>query len=156
MEQSGWKFCKSGGFMFLGEYNHNIDKKGRIIIPSKIRDNLTASFVITKGLDNCLFLYNLDEWQILTEKVKTLPVTDASVRKFVRFFFGGACEMELDSQGRILIPSNLREYASFEKELVTVGVSNRVEIWSKAKFEEYCNFDSFDEDVADKMASLGI
>ncbi len=156
MEQSGLKVTKSGEFMFLGEYNHNIDKKGRIIIPSKIRDNLTASFVITKGLDNCLFLYNADEWQILTDKVKALPVTDASVRKFVRFFFGGACEMELDGQGRVLLPSNLREYATLEKELVTVGVSNRVEIWSKEKYDEYCDVNTFDEDLAEKMASLGI
>ncbi|MFV0441292.1 MAG: division/cell wall cluster transcriptional repressor MraZ [Lachnospirales bacterium] len=147
---------KSGGKMFLGEYNHNIDGKGRIIIPSKIRENLSETFVVTKGLDNCIFLYNIEDWEELTTKVKALPLTDASVRKFVRFFFGGASELSIDSQGRILLPTNLRDFANLKKEVVTVGVSNRAEIWAKDTFDKYSQDNEFDDDLAEKMASLGI
>lgn len=142
--------------MFLGEYNHTIDKKGRIIVPSKIRENLTDSFVVTRGLDNCLFIYNDDEWKLLHDKLKELPITDQSVRRFVRFFFGGAVELTLDSQGRILLPQNLREFASLDKDITTIGVSNRVEIWAKESFETYNEDNTFDNILADKMASFGI
>ncbi|MFV0519435.1 MAG: division/cell wall cluster transcriptional repressor MraZ [Lachnospirales bacterium] len=142
--------------MFLGEYSHNIDLKGRLIVPSKIRENLSASFVVTKGLDNCLFLYNIEDWTVLSDKIKALPVTDKSVRQFVRFFFGGACELEIDAQGRILLPNNLREFAGFNKEIITIGVSNRVEIWAKENYDEYSENNVFDEVLAEKMANLGI
>ncbi len=142
--------------MFLGEYSHSIDTKGRVIVPAKIRENLSDSFVVTKGLDNCLFLYNIEDWNILSEKIKALPVTDKSVRQFVRFFFGGAMELELDSQGRILIPNNLRDFAGFKKDILTIGVSNRVEIWSKENYDMYSDSNVFDDVLAEKMASLGI
>ena len=143
--------------MFIGEYQHSIDSKGRIIIPSKFRDELGDVFIMTKGLDNCLFVYPKEEWKIVEEKLKLLPLTRKDARAFVRFFFAGATECELDKQGRILIPNNLREHCKLEKDAVVIGVSNRVEIWSK---EEWIKFNSDAnisyEDVAEKMSQLGI
>jgi MraZ protein len=121
----------------MGEYHHTIDPKGRLIIPAKFRDELGETFVVTKGLDCCLFVYPMNEWNILEEKLKTLPFTKADARAFVRFFFSGACECELDKQGRILLPANLREYALVAKEVVIIGVSNRVEIWAKERWIDY-------------------
>jgi MraZ protein len=123
--------------MFMGEYQHTIDPKGRLIIPAKFRDELGETFVVTKGLDYCLFVYPMSEWNILEEKLKALPFTKADARAFVRFFFSGASECELDKQGRILLPANLREYALVEKEVVIIGVSNRVEIWAKNQWIDY-------------------
>ncbi len=97
--------------MFMGEYTHNMDKKGRLIIPSKLRDDLSEQFVITRGLDNCLFLYPMEEWKKLEEKLTSLPMTSKNARNFVRFFFSGANECELDKQGRVSLPINLRDYA---------------------------------------------
>ncbi|WP_066502039.1 division/cell wall cluster transcriptional repressor MraZ [Abyssisolibacter fermentans] len=143
--------------MFIGEYLHTIDKKGRLIIPSKFRDDLGESFIITKGLDNCLFIYPQCEWDILVQKLKTLPLTRKDARAFVRFFFSGACECELDKQGRILVPSNLRQHAKLEKESVVIGVSNRVEVWDKQLWYAYNNDDDLSyESIAEKMAELGI
>ncbi|MBS4540094.1 division/cell wall cluster transcriptional repressor MraZ [Clostridium sp. D2Q-11] len=143
--------------MFIGEYNHSIDKKGRIIIPAKFRENLGTSFILTKGLDNCLFVYPLEEWNILENKLKTLPLTRKDARAFVRFFFSGATECELDKQGRILIPSNLRDHAKLDKETTIIGVSNRVEIWSSSEWEDYNDDDDLSyENIAEKMAELGI
>ena len=116
--------------MFMGEYQHNIDSKGRLIVPAKFREGLGTVFVITKGLDNCLFVYTNDEWKVFEEKIKKLPLTNKDVRKFVRFFFSGAIECETDNQGRVMIPQNLREYAGIKKEVISIGVSNRIEIWS--------------------------
>lgn len=121
----------------MGEYQHTIDPKGRLIIPAKFRDELGETFVVTKGLDYCLFVYPMSEWNILEEKLKALPFTKADARAFVRFFFSGASECELDKQGRILLPANLREYARVEKEVVIIGVSNRVEIWAKNQWIDY-------------------
>lgn len=143
--------------MFIGEYQHSIDSKGRIIIPSKFRDDLGPIFIMTKGLDNCLFVYPKNEWQVLEEKLKSLPLTNRDARAFVRFFFAGATECELDKQGRILIPSNLREHSKLEKEAVIIGVSTRVEIWSKSEWDTYNEDDSLSyESIAEKMAELGI
>ncbi|MED3660308.1 division/cell wall cluster transcriptional repressor MraZ [Ureibacillus sp. FSL K6-8385] len=125
--------------MFMGEYQHTIDAKGRLIIPSKFREALGNSFVITRGLDNCLFGYPMNEWRKLEEKLKDLPMTKKDARAFARFFFSGATEVELDKQGRINIPSNLAAYAKLEKECVILGVSTKIEIWSKALWEEYFN-----------------
>src|SRR5690606_32325304 len=97
--------------MFIGEYQHTIDDKGRVIMPSKFREDLGPNFIMTKGLDNCLFVYPIEEWQILEEKLRTLPLTNRDARAFVRFFFAGATECVLDRQGRVLIPGNLREHA---------------------------------------------
>ncbi|GAX91015.1 division/cell wall cluster transcriptional repressor MraZ [Effusibacillus lacus] len=134
--------------MFMGEYQHNIDEKGRLIIPSKFREELGAGFVITRGLDNCLFVYPRKEWEILEAKLKSLPLTSADARAFVRFFFSGAGECELDKQGRILIPIPLRDYAKLVRDCVVIGVSNRVEIWAKEAWESYSN------DAADSFAAI--
>lgn len=142
--------------MLIGEYAHNIDTKGRVIVPAKFRTELGERFILTKGFDGCLYGYSLEEWNNIEEKVKTLPlITGKDARNFTRFFFSSAIECELDSQGRILISPNLRTYATLEKELVIIGVSSRIEIWSKAKWEEY-NEDQDSDDIAEKMTMLGI
>lgn len=123
--------------MFMGEYRHNIDEKGRLIIPVKFREGLGDVFIITRGLDRCLFVYPLSEWTQLEEKLKTLPFTKKDARAFTRFFFSGATECELDKQGRVNISPPLREYGELKKECVIIGVSNRVEIWSKTNWEDY-------------------
>lgn len=143
--------------MFIGEHQHSLDEKGRLIIPSKFREDLGYEFVITKGLDNCLFVYPKKEWKVLEEKLKTLPLTNKDARAFIRFFFSGASECTLDKQGRVLIPSNLREHSQLEKEAIVIGVSNRIEIWSKEKWESYNDDDNLSYDaIAEKMAELGI
>lgn len=143
--------------MFIGEYDHSIDQKGRVIVPSKFREGLGIKFIVTKGLDNCLFAYPQNEWSLLEEKLKTLPLTSKEARTFVRFFFSGATECEVDKQGRILLPSNLREHAALDKDVVVIGVSTRVEIWSKERWTNYINNDSIDVDsIAEKMFQLGI
>ncbi|MCG8500617.1 MAG: division/cell wall cluster transcriptional repressor MraZ [Firmicutes bacterium] len=143
--------------MFIGEYQHTIDTKGRMIIPSRFREGLGEKFVVTKGLDNCLFVYSLEEWANLEEKLKTLPLTNKDARAFVRFFFSGATECEVDKQGRILIPGNLREHAGLEKETVVIGVATRVEVWNKQKWAQYNSDDNISPDeIAERMAALGI
>lgn len=143
--------------MFIGEYQHSIDKKGRIIVPAKFREDLGDSFILTKGLDNCLFIYPKTEWQVFEEKLKSLPLTRKDARAFVRFFFAGATECELDKQGRILIPSNLREHCKLKNDAVVIGVSNRVEIWSKEEWDKYNQDEDLSyESIAEKMAELGI
>ena len=141
--------------MFMGEYNHSIDQKGRLIVPSKSREQLGNEFVVTKGLDGCLFVYSNEEWQRIEEKFREIPLTTKDARKFSRFFFAGAATCEVDKQGRILLPSNLREYAAIEKEVVSVGVLSRVEIWSKDRWSENGDYDDMDE-IAEHMAELGL
>ena len=121
--------------MFMGEYNHSIDPKGRLIVPAKFRESLGDMFVVTQGLDGCLFVYPNEEWQAFEEKLKTLPMANKDARKFVRFFLAGAAQVELDKQGRILLPSNLRSFAGLEKDCALVGVGTRVEIWDKERWE---------------------
>ncbi len=143
--------------MFIGEYQHTLDSKGRIIIPSKFREELGEDFVMTKGLDNCLFVYPKEEWAILEEKLKTLPLTNRDARAFIRFFFAGASEGALDKQGRVLIPANLREHSKLDKDAVVIGVSTRMEIWSKEEWDAYNSDDNLSYDsIAEKMAELGI
>lgn len=142
--------------MFIGEYQHTIDPKGRVIMPAKFRDDLGDKFIITKGLDNCLFVFPQEEWQSFEKKLRSLPLTSRDARAFTRFFFSGAIECELDKQGRILIPANLRDYAELDKDLVIVGVSSRVEIWSKEKWNAYNEENLDHDDIAEKMAELGI
>ena len=142
--------------MLIGEYSHSIDAKGRIIVPAKFRTELGERFIVTKGFDGCLYGYSLEEWKSIEEKVKTLPlVTGKDARNFTRFFFSSAIECELDSQGRILISQGLREFAELEKDIVTIGVSSRIEIWSKSKWEAY-NEEQDSDDIAEKMSFLGI
>ena len=139
----------------MGEYNHTIDSKGRLIIPSKFRETLGDEFVVTKGLDGCLFVYDNNEWSAFEEKLKSLPLTNKDARQFVRFFLAGATLAEVDKQGRILVPANLREFAGLEKEVVLVGVASRVEIWSKARWEDTASYDDVEE-IAEHMAELGL
>ncbi|CAK7072214.1 division/cell wall cluster transcriptional repressor MraZ [Tissierella carlieri] len=143
--------------MFIGEYQHTLDTKGRIIMPSKFREELGEEFVMTKGLDNCLFVYPKNEWAVLEEKLKTLPLTNRDARAFIRFFFAGASEGALDKQGRVLIPANLREHSRLDKDAVVIGVSTRIEIWSKEEWDAYNDDDNLSYDsIAEKMAELGI
>ena len=139
----------------MGEYNHTIDTKGRLIIPSKFREALGDEFVVTKGLDGCLFVYDNEEWQNFEGKLKTLPLTNKDARQFVRFFLAGAAAVEVDKQGRILLPSVLREFAGLEKEVVLVGVASRVEIWSKEKWASAAAYEDMEE-IGEHMAELGL
>ncbi|ANE47362.1 cell division protein MraZ [Paenibacillus swuensis] len=141
--------------MFMGEYQHTIDDKGRMIIPAKFREALGSEFVVTRGLDNCLFVYPMEEWKVLEQKLKALPLMKSDARAFTRFFFSGATECELDKQGRVNLPNTLREYGKLDKDCVVLGVSNRVEIWSKEVWEDYFNQSetSFNE-IAEKLVDF--
>ena len=139
----------------MGEYNHTIDTKGRLIIPSKFRETLGDSFVVTKGLDGCLFVYNNTEWASFEEKLKTLPLMNKESRRFVRFFLAGAANVETDKQGRILLPTVLREFAALDKDVVLAGVGTRIEIWNKDRWEEACEYEDM-EDMAEHMTELGL
>ncbi|MBP1079909.1 division/cell wall cluster transcriptional repressor MraZ [Bacillus capparidis] len=143
--------------MFMGEYQHSIDTKGRMIIPAKFREGLGEQFVLTRGLDQCLFGYPLNEWKVIEEKLKALPLTKKDARAFTRFFFSGAVECELDKQGRINIPTSLLSYAKLEKDCTVIGVSNRIELWSKNVWEQYIENqeDSFAE-IAENMIGFDI
>ena len=141
--------------MFYGEYQHSFDQKGRIIMPAKLREGLKDKFMVTKGLDNCLYAFDSEEWARLESKMRELPLTDKDVRDFMRFFFSGACECEFDKQGRISIPPYLRDYAGLTKETLILGVSSRVEIWSTENLEKN-TLTSAPNDLAEKMALLGI
>lgn len=159
MVRSGSKWNKideRGAKMFIGEYTHAIDPKNRIVIPSKFREDLGNSFVITKGLDGCLYVYTKDEWSVFENKLKTLPLTNKNARAFSRFFFAGACEGSIDKQGRVLIPSNLLQYANIEKDIVSIGVATRIEIWSLDSWNKY-NEENIDfDDIAENMTELGL
>lgn len=143
--------------MFTGEYQHTLDGKGRVIIPSRLRDGLGDTFVITRGLDQCLFVYPSVEWVRLEQKMKQLPFTKKDSRAFSRLFFSGAMEVEADKQGRVLIPQNLREYAGIEKEVMFIGVSNRVELWSEDAWRNYFGEanDNYEE-LAEKLVDFDI
>lgn len=143
--------------MLLGEYRHNVDTKGRVSVPSRFRADLGQSFVVTKGLDNCLFVYSKEEWETFENKLKALPLTNNDARSFMRFFFAGATECEVDKQGRINIPQVLREYAGIKKDVVIVGVATRAEIWDSANWDKYTSSDSLDvTKIASQMSNLGI
>ncbi|WP_199618971.1 division/cell wall cluster transcriptional repressor MraZ [Paenibacillus alkalitolerans] len=141
--------------MFMGEYQHSVDEKGRMIIPAKFREELGTSFVMTRGLDQCLFVYPMSEWKVLEQKLKSLSLMKSDARAFTRFFFSGAVECELDKQGRVNIPGNLREHAKLEKDCIVIGVSNRVEVWSKEAWESYSqqSEQSFNE-IAEKLVDF--
>ncbi len=140
----------------MGEYNHTLDAKGRLIMPAKFREDLGDEFVVTKGMDGCLFVFDAKEWEIINDKLKNAPtLTDANARKFVRFFLGGAGNVEVDRQGRILIPGPLREYAGIIRDAVLIGVGSRVEIWSRERYEGSATYEDLEE-IAQHMAELGI
>ena len=143
--------------MLTGEFNHSIDSKGRLIIPSKLRDSLGEHFVITKGMDGCLFVYPENEWEAFEEKLRTLPLTNKKARDFKRFFLGSAVEGEIDKQGRVLLSTSLRTYADLEKEVVLAGVLDKVEIWSKEAWDaRTTDIEENIEDIASDMEDLGL
>ena len=143
--------------MFIGEYEHNVDAKGRVIMPVKLREDIGEKFIVTKGLDGCLFAYSLAEWTNFEEKLKTLPLTNKNARDFVRFFLSGAVECEIDKQGRFLIPGNLRTYATLEKEIIIIGVGTRIEIWNREEWKKYSSDENISADeIAENMTMLGI
>ncbi len=141
--------------MFIGEYQHSLDAKGRMFMPSKFRDELGESFIVTLGLDYCLFAFPIDEFEKLKVKIDSLSISNKEARQFARFFFAGACECETDKQGRIMIPAKLRNYAKLEKDVTVVGVSTRLEIWNSEKWEKENGIDSFDPDtLSEKMEGV--
>ena len=143
--------------MLIGEYEHSLDDKGRVIMPAKLRIDIGERFIITKGLDGCLFVFSQVEWSNFETKLKELPLTNKNARDFVRFFLSGATECEIDKQGRFLIVTNLREYANIKKEVVIIGVGTRIEIWDKSKWNDYNNNDNISADeIAENMTMLGI
>ena len=144
---------KSGGiFMFMGEYHHTIDEKGRLIIPSKFRDGLGESFIITRGIEKCLFVYSLESWKKITNKLESLPFTKKDARQFVRFFLSGATTAEFDKQGRVNITSPLISYANLVKDCVVIGTGDRLEIWSEEDWNAF--FDSAADNMSDIAENL--
>ena len=141
--------------MLMGEYSHTIDAKGRMIIPSKFREELGENFVLTKGLDGCLSIYPMDEWEAFEMKLRALPLTNKNARTFSRFFVAGATSCELDKQGRILVPSGLRDYAGLVKDVVLTGNISNIEVWSKEHWDEVSEVDDMDA-IAEKMQDMGI
>ena len=141
--------------MFISEYNHTIDPKGRLIIPSKFREALGDEFVVSKGMDGCLFVYANEDWNAFEQKLTALPLINKEARKFARFFLAGAAQVEADKQGRILLPASLREFAGLDKDVVLVGVGSRIEIWSREKWEDI-NSDTDMDDIAAAMEGLGL
>ncbi len=141
--------------MLIGEYIHSLDAKGRLIMPAKLRHDMGDKFIVTKGLDGCLFAFSQNEWLNFETKLKELPLSDKNARNFVRFFLAGATECETDKQGRFLISNNLRKAANLEKEAIIIGVGTRLEIWDKATWEK-CDEDISADDIATNMTMLGI
>ncbi|MFC6206094.1 MULTISPECIES: division/cell wall cluster transcriptional repressor MraZ [Levilactobacillus] len=143
--------------MFMGEFEHAIDTKGRLIIPAKFRDQLGDQFVVTRGMDGCLFGYPMTEWSALQEKLKALPVNKKDARAFVRFFYSAATECELDKQGRINLPKSLRDHAALVKQCVIVGVANRFEIWSAERWQDFSTSAEEDfDDIAENLIDFGM
>ena len=160
VEKSGKKwFKKKRGEiqLLIGEYEHSLDVKGRLIMPAKLRQDIGEKFIITKGLDGCLFVFSQNEWLNFETKLKELPLSDKNARNFVRFFLSGATECEIDKQGRFLISSNLRDFAMLKKEVVIIGVLDKIEIWSKDRWLEYSKEENMAADeIAERMENLGI
>ena len=143
--------------MFIGEFQHNLDQKGRIAIPAKFRKDFEDGLIITRGIDKCLFIFSKSEWNKLAEKLSELPLAQANSRAFARLMFSGAVDENLDNQGRILIPDYLRNYASLKKQLVINGLFNRLEIWDKNIWQDYKNkTENSSEEIAEKLSQLGI
>ena len=157
MVESATKMKRGETKLFIGEFEHSVDVKGRVIMPAKLREDIGEKFIITKGLDGCLFAYSQTEWNNFEEKLKTLPLTNKNARDFVRFFLSGAVECEIDKQGRFLIPNNLRTYAALLKEIVIIGVGTRIEIWNKDNWTKYSSDENISADeIAENMTMLGI
>lgn len=143
--------------MFIGEYQHTLDTKGRMFVPAKFRDDLGDTFIVTLGLDNCLFVFPQEEFDRLKAKLDAISITNKDARTFARFFFARASECEMDKQGRIMLPATLREYAGLTKDVTVVGVSNRVELWNTEAWESTHSFENFSPDeLSEKMELLGL
>lgn len=143
--------------MFIGEYSHNIDEKGRLAIPIKFRADLSKGAVITKGLDNCLYIYTMEEWQPVAEKLSKLPISQANTRAFSRFMLAGAMDIELDKQGRVVLPEYLRQYAGLSKRVVVNGLYNHLEIWDEESWDKYKeNTEKSSGDIAETLGELGV
>ena len=143
--------------MLIGEYEHSLDAKGRLIMPAKLRTDMGEKFIITKGLDGCLFVFSQIEWSNFESKLKELPLTNKNARDFVRFFLSGATESEIDKHGRFLLVNTLREYAEITKEVIIIGVGTRLEIWNKDKWKKYNSNENISADtIAENMTMLGI
>ncbi len=152
--------AKSGGGekpLLIGEFEHSLDAKGRLTMPAKLREDVGDKFILSKGLDGCLFGFSQSDWNTFEDKLKGLPLVNKNARDFVRFFLSGAIEVEIDKQGRFLIPANLREYATLDKEAVITGVGTRLEIWNKDKWKVYNSEENLSADqIAENMANLEI
>ena len=143
--------------MLLGEYTHNLDIKGRMAVPAKFREKLAAGAIITRGLDDCLFVFAMHEWEILAQKLVALPLAQANSRAFARLMLAGAMDVPLDTQGRILIPDYLRKYAGLKKETIVAGLYNRIEIWDAEAWERYKEkTEHASDEIAEKLGALGI
>jgi len=143
--------------MFIGEYQHNLDQKGRLAIPVKFRAELKKGAVVTKGLDNCLFLYPKSEWQKLAKRLVTLPISKANTRAFSRLMLAGAMDVDIDKQGRIMLPDYLRKYAGLSKKSIIAGLYNRLEIWNEVTWEKYKNSTEKESgDIAEALGELGV
>jgi MraZ protein len=143
--------------MFIGEYQHTLDEKGRLAIPVKFRKKLSGGAVVTRGLDNCLFVFSTGEWKKLAEKIAALPMTNADSRAFSRLMLAGAVDVETDKQGRVIIPDYLRQYAGLKKDAVVAGVFSRMEIWDRATWNKYkAKTEKNAEGIAERMSDLGI
>ena len=143
--------------MLIGEYEHSLDAKGRLIMPAKLREDMGEKFILTTGLDGCLFGFSMSEWEKFEDKLKALPITNKNARNFVRFFLSGATECELDKQGRFLIAGKLREVAKLDKDVTIIGAGTRIEIWDKAKWEEQNSEENLSiAEIEQNMEDLGI
>lgn len=143
--------------MFIGEFQHNLDNKGRIAVPAKFRNKLTGGAIVTRGLDHCLFVFSNKDWEVLAQKLIALPLAQANSRAFARLMLAGAVDAELDKQGRILIPDYLREYAGLKKQTAVAGLYNRIEIWDSENWKQYkAKTESASDEIAEKLGELGI
>jgi MraZ protein len=143
--------------MLIGEYKHTLDIKKRLSVPSKWREDLGSKLIVTRGLDNCLFVYPQKEWQKITEKIGQLPLGQADTRSFNRFFLSGAVEVEVDSVGRILVPDFLKDFAGLDQKVVLAGIYDRVEIWAENKWEEYkSRIEGQADELAQKLGEIGV
>ena len=142
--------------MFMGEFDHTTDPKGRLIVPSKFREELGDTFVVTEGLDGCLLAYAKPEWDRVTTGLRELSLVNKNGRQFIRFFFAGAAEIEMDKQGRILIPEKLREFAGITKDVVSVGADNKLEIWSKDRYEGLETPSDAMDEIMERLSEMGI
>lgn len=143
--------------MFIGEYQHNIDEKGRLAVPIKFREQLAKGAVVTRGLDNCLFLYPQKDWEALADKLSKLPISKANTRAFARLMLAGAMDCEIDGQGRIILPDYLRKYAALKKKAVVAGLYNRLEIWDETAWNKYkLSTEKRGGDIAEALGELGV